>query len=256
MRINFFEEFPTEANLKKAKLITFPSIIYIAAKSLEEFRAVEKRLYKINKKVEAGYWPLLEKSYWISPFSYIYELKDLIRDLKHNKKKLKVLIDLELPFLNPKLFLRNLFSFIQNKRLIKKLFKDARKSKIEILTAEYPISNKLLQKKLEWFGVSYPINKFPHKKIVMLYSSVIKSKIVLSQMKKFISKKSKEYGKNLQVGLGTIAKGILGTEPLLSPKQLDRDLKFLKENNIKEATIFRLGGLNKEYLKVIRRYAH
>jgi len=79
MRIDFFEEFPTEENLKKAKLIDFPSTVYLAAKSLEEFKISRKKLGKINPKLEAGYWPILEKSYWISPFSYTYELKKIFK---------------------------------------------------------------------------------------------------------------------------------------------------------------------------------
>lgn len=166
MQINFFEEFPTEENLKKAKLINFRSTIYIAAKSLKQFKTLEKKLHEINPKLKAGYWPILEKSYWISPFSYTYELKNLIKDLLKNKQNnpLEILVDLELPFLNKKLFLKNLSTFHKNKNLIKKLFENASNLNIEILTAEYPISNKLLQKTLEWLGISYSIEKYPHKK--------------------------------------------------------------------------------------------
>lgn len=256
MQINFFEEFPTENNLKKAKLINFLSTIYIAAKSLKEFKISKEKLNKINPNLEAGYWPILEKSYWISPFSYTYELKNLLKDIQENKLNgsLKILIDLELPFLNKILFLKNLFSFYKNKKLIKKIFEDSSKLNIEILTAEYPIANKFSQMRLEWLGISYPIKKYPHKKITMLYSSMIKNKSTLDYIKNFIICKSKEYTQNFQVGLGTIAVGILGNEPILSPENLDKDLNFLKNNNIKTTVIFRLGGLNKEYLKVIQKY--
>jgi len=156
--------------------------------------------------------------------------------------------------LNKKLFLRNFFSFYKNKKLIKKIFENANNLNIEILTAEYPIPSKLSQKKLELLGISYPIKKYPHKRITMLYSSMIKNKSILDNIKNFVIYKSKEYGPNFQVGLGTIAVGILGNEPILSSKNLDKDLNFLRENNIKTAVIFRLGGLNKEYLNVINKY--
>lgn len=256
MKINFFEEFPTVENLRKAKLIDFSSTIYIAAKSLKQFKILEKRLHEINPKLKAGYWPILEKSYWISPFSYTYELKNLINELLKNKqnKPFEILIDLELPFLSKKLFLENFASFHKNKKLVEKLFEKAINLNIETLTAEYPATSKLFQKTLEWLGVSYPIEKYSHKKVVMLYSSLIKNKFILNRMKNFIIQKSREYGKNLQVGLGTIAKGILGNEPILSPKQLDNDLKFLRKNEIETAVIFRLGGLNKKYTEIIQKY--
>ena len=63
-----------------------------------------------------------------------------------------------------------------------------------------------------------------------------------------------KYQKDLQVGLGTIATGILGNEPILSPQKLARDLKEMQELNINEVVIFRLGGLNKKYLQTIKKF--
>ena len=256
MKVNFFEEFPSEENLAKLKLIDFPSLIYVAAKSMEEFNLIREKISKINSKVEVGYWPILEKSYWISPFSYTFELKELYEDLLKNKndKPFKILIDLELPFLSPKLFFWNLFSFFKNKKLIKKMFTDSKKLNIQILTAEYPIPSKIVQKKFEWMGVSYPIEKYPHKKIVMFYSSMIKNNFLLKKIKQYITKRSLELDKNLQIGLGTIAIGILGNEPILKPENLDKDLSFCKENKIDSVVIFRLGGLDSLYLKKIKKY--
>ncbi len=256
MNVNFFEEFPNEKNLAKLKLVNFPSLIYVAAKSFEEFNFIRNKILKINSKVEVGYWPILKKSYWISPFSYTFELKELYEDSLKNKKDkpLKILIDLELPFLNSKLFFWNMFFFFKNKKLIKKLFTDSKKLNIQILTAEYPIPSKIVQKKLEWLGISYPIEKYPHKKIVMFYSSMVKNKFLLKKIKKYIAQRSLELGENLQIGLGTIAIGILGTEPILKPENLDKDLSFCKNNKISSVVIFRLGGLNNSYLKKIKKY--
>ena len=47
MKISFFEEFP-EKGLEKAKLINFPSTLYIATKSLIEFKYFRDKLKKIN----------------------------------------------------------------------------------------------------------------------------------------------------------------------------------------------------------------
>ena len=78
MNIGFFEEFPTPANLAKAKLIEFRSTIYIATHSLEEFQSLSDELKKINPIVKAGYWPILPKSYWLSPLALPEEIEVLI----------------------------------------------------------------------------------------------------------------------------------------------------------------------------------
>jgi len=256
MRINFFEEFPIDKNLNKLKLINFNCSLYVAAKSFKEFESLKENIVKTNPKIEVAYWPILEKSYWISPFSYSYELKNLYNDLFKNKqeKPLKILIDLEPPLLNKKLFFFNFFSFFRNKKIIKKFFKESRKLNLDILTSEYPVLNRFVQKKLEWLGISYSIDKYPHKKIVMFYSSMIKSKFLKNKIKGYIQKRSQKLGKNLQIGLGTIAIGILGNELILAPRELDKDLTFCKKQNIDTIVIFRLGGLNKDYIKIIKKY--
>ncbi len=256
MRINFFEEFSTGSDLRKAGMIHFPSTVYVAAKSFKHFNSIRKKLKRINSNIDIAYWPILEKSYWLSPFSFKYEIENLYWELLDNKEKtkLKVLLDLELPFLNRRLFKENFFSFLRNKRLIRKIFQDSKKLNIEISTAEYNAMNWIIQKKFELLGISYPIKKYQFNKIMMYYSSMIKKDSIKEKIKRFMIKQSIQHRENFQVGLGTIAKGILGDEPILSPENLDRDLKFLRDNNIKNAVIFRLGGLNKEYVKVIKRY--
>ena len=81
----------------------------------------------------------------------------------------------------------------------------------------------------------------------MFYTSMIKNKTIKEKIKEHIARNH-----SFQVGLGTIARGILGDEPILSPKELEKDLDFLHRKKIKRAVIFRLGGLNKEYMKKIK----
>ncbi len=56
------------------------------------------------------------------------------------------------------------------------------------------------------------------------------------------------------ISLGTIAKGILGNEPILPPKKLEKDLRFVKKAGFEKVIIFRLAGLNKKYLKIIKKF--
>ena len=73
MIISFFEEFPSKKNLTKINLITWPTKLYIAAKSLSEFQLIRSELKHSSPKniKDIVYWPILEKKegYWISPFS-------------------------------------------------------------------------------------------------------------------------------------------------------------------------------------------
>lgn len=64
----------------------------------------------------------------------------------------------------------------------------------------------------------------------------------------------KEFKSNFLVALGTIATGIHGTEPKISLKQLEQDLETVKRCGIKEAVLFRLGGLDRRYAKVLRKF--
>lgn len=281
MRIDFCAEFASHFinksdDIKKVELIDFSSTIYVAAYSLEEFRALKEKIYEINKnntELEVGYVPLLEKSYFIHPFVYTYELENLIEELqnRNQSEKLKVLIDLE-PFFYEVDLIEKFFSFGKNKRLIQYILENADEYNIEIFTAELSASNlfcstKIGQKFLELIGVSYPLNKYPHKKIVMFYSSTfdvylerygINSSLIkmfyVNKIKSFIVHNSKKYGQRFQVALGCTATGITGKDPLLSPEDLDKDLNFLYKNGIKTAIIYRLGGLNESYLEVIKRY--
>jgi hypothetical protein len=65
----------------------------------------------------------------------------------------------------------------------------------------------------------------------------------------------RELGKNYLVALGTISVGIHGNEPNIKLEQLEMDLKLAREANVNEIIIFRLGGLNKKYLRVLKKFA-
>jgi hypothetical protein len=103
-----------------------------------------------------------------------------------------------------------------------------------------------MEKLFELLGVSY---KTKHQRIIMFYSSFFNKPIKNMVKKHIISNK-----KYLQLGLGVIATGILGSERIITAQELDEDLSFVKENKIKTAVIFSLSGLNEEYMKIIKKY--
>ena len=246
MRVSFFEEFPTKQNLAKLKYVTWPTTVYVAAESVQEFRKITKDMK--NKTVKFGYWPILKKKegYWLSPFSSAKAMKRVIDEVSGTK--IKLMWDAELPLRHPWLFLR-IDNFIRNMPRIKKIFRNNGKM---ILTSEYPIKNFWSDLFLKLMGVSYSPKIYGNKKIVMYYTSM--HKFVPKLLLRGIHKLHKKYDKNLQVGLGVTATGILGDEPIITPTNLKRDLKEMKKIGVNEVVIFRLGGMNKKYASVIKKY--
>ncbi|MFC1705168.1 hypothetical protein ACFLZ6_02475, partial [Nanoarchaeota archaeon] len=137
----------------------------------------------------------------------------------------------------------------KNIKIIKDFLKNAADYKIKIVTAEYPIKNKILNKLGKSSGVKFTQKDFKHEKILMAYSSMLGNKPIKSLIQSF----KKQY-KNFTLGLGLLATGIHGNEPVMSSEQLARDLKDARSAGIKEVVIFRLGGLTKSNIKIIKKY--
>ncbi len=253
MIISFFEEFPTSANLEKLKLISFPSKLYLASPSLKEFlelkKKINQRYNQKNKIKEFIYWPVLtrKEGYWISPFSSRTALNRILIELKD--QTLAVMLDLELPTTqNPILYLTQFFNFHQNKKLIKDFISDYGGT---IYLAEYYPEGKNKERILQYLGLHYSNPKL--KIIKMIYHSLHHFNQDFIQTE--LERGKKEFKDNFLIALGTIAPGIHGTEPILSLKQLNLDLQLAKKAGIKEVIIFRLGGLNKRILSVLKKYA-
>tara|TARA_Y100000034_G_C6792545_1_gene354955 strand:- start:511 stop:825 length:315 start_codon:yes stop_codon:yes gene_type:complete len=102
-------------------------------------------------------------------------------------------------------------------------------------------------------GVSFSPQKYGNRKIVMYYTSM--HKLIPSFLLPGISGMHSLYGTKLHVGLGTIATGILGDEPILSVQELKRDLDEMQERGINDVVIFRLGGMNRRYKNVLQKFA-
>jgi hypothetical protein len=248
--ISFYEEFPTNVNLNKLKLITWKTKLYLAAPSLKEFNKIVTKIKTTYTKessliTEFVYWPILDnkEGYWISPFSKKSALQRIFSELKNTN--VPVMLDLELPTTrNPILYFTQLLNFFSNKKRIRKFIKEY-KSKIYLV--EYYPNGKWGELFLKTLGIHYNI---PNTHIIkMFYHSLhnFNKEFFIQEMKRGI----KESGSKFIPSFGTIAKGIHGTEPILSSLQLKEDIQLARNQKVAEVIIFRLGGLNKEYQKMI-----
>lgn len=244
MIISFFEEFPTTQNLNKIKLIAWPSKLYVAARSVEEFTLLQKEIRNQNIN-EIIYWPILKKSegYWVSPFSQQAALHRIFAELKN--KNIPVMLDLELPTTqNPFLYLTQSLNFYSNRRIIHHFINRYRG---KVYLAEYFLG-KRGRNYLGWLGLHY---SSPNAQIIpMMYHSM--HPLGEQKIRTEFSAAKNLFGEKCIPGFGTIAPGILKIEPILSPQSLKRDLILAQEAGVEEVVIFRLGGLNKEYVRVIQ----
>ncbi|MBU1111695.1 MAG: hypothetical protein ABIG93_00215 [archaeon] len=264
MQISFFEEFPTKENLDKLKYVTWNTKLYLATKSLKEFEKIKKQIQKQLKQSKSKtkvkeyiYWPILEKKegYWISPFSNRKALKRIFKEIesktksKIRTKPVPIMIDAELPTTkNPFLYITQFFNFLSNRKLIRTFIKNNK----PVYIAEYYPEGKFKEGILSFLGLHFDPKKYNYKVIKMLYHSLHNFD------EKFLNKEleqgKEEFGNNFITAFGIIAKGVSDEKHLLSFESLKQDLTIAKKQRLKEIIIFRLGGMNKEYQKVIEKF--
>ena len=244
MIISYFEEFPDYKSLSKIKSITTPTKLYIAARSLAEFNQLKTQIRSKNVR-EIIYWPILEKKegYWISPFSHHTALKRILDEL--NGQTISVMLDLELPTTrNPWLFLTQFPFFYSNKLRISN-FIDTYNGKLYL--CEYYGQRSIHKKIFRILGLHYYA---PHAYIIKMYYQSI-HQFSHQFLEDQIKRGKHTWGNNFILALGTIAKGIHGTEPRLTPEELAKNLNEAKRHDIEEVIIFRLGGIDEDYNDVL-----
>jgi len=144
--------------------------------------------------------------------------------------------------------LKNIFSLQRNKKTIRKIIEETC-SRGECSIAEYPPTGKIMEKIFRLLGLSYA--GLPYRRILMMYSSMAHPRVI-QKIKKHVN--SLPRTQELSLGLGTIATGVLGTEPMLSPEDLEMDLQFAQDQNVESVAIFRLGGLDAKYIRILDKF--
>jgi hypothetical protein len=256
MKIHFFEEFPEPSQLETARGLPKGTRVYLAARGKTPFLEARQRLLDVEDGLEVAYWPLLPASYWVSAFACPEDLQHLEDELSSWPEAVgaPVMLDLELPLLRPGAFVRYGHQFRRNQRRIKHLMQGLAAAGVEVLTAEYPAPSRSLWWMLEKAGISFSFAEVPHRKIVMYYTSILRSPWLLRQVQKQLERLAEEWGERLCVGIGCLETGIFGNEPILTPQELERDLRFVRSLGIEEAVLFRLGGLRGSLRDVVERY--
>ena len=243
MRIGFFEEYPTKANLGKLQYVDFPTELIVAAPSLKEFLRIKKNINKYRQVKKVIYWPVLKKSegYWFSRFSDPKAMQRIITAVQAYKKHIDIMWDLEFPifdFWKPATYL----NFFKTKKIMKQLLS---LSSQRMLIATYPKTNSFLEFLLQ----SAQLRASRGQQIRMAYTSMIGR---AHHAVKFLEHQLRD--RPNMVGLGCIGQGILGIEPLISPEHLKRDLEFVKKHGVKKVFIYRLGGLDRQYISAIHQF--
>lgn len=245
MEISFFEEFPKPVNLEKIKLVDFPTKLYIAAHSLQEFREFEKKVGANGCSPLLVYWVVLKKweGYWISPFSARSALIRCLNEVR--EEHIEIMLDLENPVHAPWLYILELPNFWRNKRFISQFIEHGR-PKITLVE----LSGN--EEKLKFWGLAYESETAYVAKMAYTSLMVGGREKKIARLREICKKGVEQYGGRFKIGLGCIARGISGIEPILSPDKLAEDLKIAKESKVEEAIIFRLGGLTPDYIRAIK----
>jgi hypothetical protein len=239
MKINFFEEYPTKENLLKAKNLSSGTTVFLAAKSLEEFYILKEELILINKDVTVGYWPIAKDSYWVSPFSPESELKRIKKEI--SQINLPVLIDLELPFFIFKVNWHEINKLSIKKKILKEILDFDNVYSYQL--PEIPIIKSLYSLLGIYFNNKNKING-------LYYFSFLGP---LNLLFKRMSVKAKS--KNESIGIGTIGSGAIGIERNIKYSEFRNRLKIAYDLGFKEIYIFRLGGLNSNYMDSINDFS-
>ena len=132
----------------------------------------------------------------------------------------------------------------ENKKTIERFLLEAPHHNIGVYTIEMTHAPVWL---LESFGFSYDSARYSVKKIRMYYSSFRRPLFgdTISQwLFRREAARCARFGEVL--GIGLIARGIYGDEPVYDYHVLKRELEIAQEEGVEEVVIFRLGGVDGE----------
>lgn len=247
MRVDLLEEYPGPETLARAAALEPPATVYLAAPDLATFH---RHAALLPPGLEAAWWPVLPRSYWVSAFAGVDELERLDAELSAGAAPGTVLLDLELPLVRPGRFLRGARGLRGGARRVAALIAAAAARGQRVVCAEYPARGGVTRAVLARAGALAP-EDVPHTKLVMAYASLIPTATLRRRVRATVLALARRWPGRVHVALGTVGAGALGREPTLSPEGLARELAAYAE--LPAAAVFRLGGLTDAHLAVLRR---
>lgn len=287
MRVVLAEEYPIERNLETLSLVNFPVDVVVAAHSPEEFEKIEELVKQYVSQV--GYWPIIPRTYWASPYSDLSDIQRTINELEQfeREKSLPVVWDAEPP--TTPLLLRFRYiadhwprpsTFEETRELIRDFVANPPGS-IDIYTAELPrfiVPEDILID----LGLAFEPGK--HTPAIMAYTSFIHllpretlrrrfnfdaDKYIAEKTKKEAERGIERYGRDrFALGIGCTARGKLRFEPIMTLGEFERDVGIAYEAGVQTLAVYRLGGyktekkgekkkggLTREHMEVLKQYA-
>jgi hypothetical protein len=237
-------------------------------KSLEEERYVRERFPNVVSGVT--YWPtlLVKEGYWFSPWSKPVAVERIFNEIEARKDKspLRVMLDLEPPAqVNPRLLVKGISTFEQTKARIERFVKGKEKYGIDLICTEAP-TIEIPESVQKLFGLAFDPVKADCEVTKMVYTSWAQiaekylgkdfsRNAMVSLLRDEIRRGVQRYGDRFSIGLGLIAPGVIGSEPILPVEQLEQELAIAKKMGVQKAYIFRLKGVTEECGRVLRRFS-
>ena len=203
------------SDLRNSKKVDWDSKIYFASP---------------KPKNDFTWWPIMKRGYFISYLSPKDDLVELLNAIEHYKPN-EVMLDLEVPL---KIEIKGTH---EKKKILEKILEEADK----VTTVEYPYLSNITESMKKKIGLTLESDE----KIYICHTSY--SPRILSKIFE------KAYKRDAKIGVGTIAKGKFGFERIMKPKELKNTLRKLEEYG-RDVVIYRLGGLNKEYIEIIKEF--
>jgi hypothetical protein len=239
--IAFCEEYPTEESLAPARLITAPAIVFLAAERRDAFDRARDRLAAINPRLGAGWWLVPHESRALSAFCDPLEVAPLA-DAVATMAPGIVLLDLELPVWNPRRLLRDPRHLADGRRAVDVLFRVAL-ARHEVWTAEWPPWAPATVRR--WLRLCLPQART---RVYMLYSSMLPPvwrRLLIGRLRRRLSSSGSA------IGVGALATGVAGNEPLLSPSAFAADLDEAAALGVPIVLVYRLAGLDERHVPAL-----
>lgn len=236
-------EFPERCDWKKINNWTkhHKIITYLTCSSRENFEEKKLKIHKLCKNIEINAWPTLPKNkgYWFSSFTD----KESINSLDQYKG-LKIKLDIEPPI--PKNYsyievfnwlITNILKKPKNKKYFKNKILELNKD-TDIILSTFPFPKFILK---QWGFIESNRLKYNFMYYSTFFPKFLKP-IYNLYYKLFLKTIPKSY-----IAIGLVGPGIFNTEPIYKNiKEMQQDIKFLKNQNQNNFVFFNLESLSKK----------